>query len=116
MTSKNLFADIPADLAEELFTPLLSGRDFRLERIVSLGHVTPAGQWYDQQEDEWVLLLTGAAELEIAGEDASVALRPGDHLLLPAGLRHRVSWTDPNEKTVWLALHYNSSCNSSAHP
>ena len=107
MTPKNLFADIPADLRQELFTPLLSGQDFRLERIVSLGHVTPAGQWYDQPEDEWVVLLTGAAELEIAGEEAPVALRPGDYLLLPAGLRHRVSWTDTKEKTVWLALHYN---------
>ncbi len=74
----NLFADIPADLPEELFTDLLDGRRFRLERIVSRGHATPEGEWYDQENDEWVVLLRGAAELVFGDDSAPVRLEPGD--------------------------------------
>lgn len=101
----NLFADIPADLPEELFTELLSGGGFRLERIVSRGHATPEGEWYDQENDEWVVLLRGAAQLVFGDDAAPVRLEPGDYLLIPAHRRHRVAWTDPERDTVWLALH-----------
>ncbi len=101
----NLFADIPSQLPEEMFTDLLSDGAFRLERIVSRGHTTPAGEWYDQAADEWVILLRGAAELLFEDEPGPVPLKPGDHLLIPARRRHRVHWTDPEQDTVWLALH-----------
>lgn len=100
----NLFADIPAHLPQELAEPLAEGRAFRLERIVSRGHSTPAGQWYDQDEDEWVLLASGEAALMIEGEAEPVVLKPGDHLVLPAHRRHRVEWTATEGETVWLAL------------
>ena len=108
MTEKpaNLFATIPAELPEELFETLLRGRDFRLERIVSRGHATPEGQWYDQDEHEWVLLVSGAAALEIEGREELRVLAPGDHVLLPARCRHRVAWTAAEEETVWVALFY----------
>jgi hypothetical protein len=48
----NLFAEIPADLPEELFQTLLSTPDFRIERIVSHGHASPEGFWYDQEAHE----------------------------------------------------------------
>jgi cupin 2 domain-containing protein len=77
----------------------------RVERIVSRGHVSPAGFWYDQTQDEWVVLLAGAAELSFA-DGRRVRLAPGDHVHLPAHERHRVEWTDPAQETVWLAVHH----------
>lgn len=102
----NLFAGIPAFLSRELIDPLVETGSFRLERIVSAGQATPAGQWYDQDHHEWVILLAGSAALLFAGESAPRLLRPGDHLAIPPHRRHRVEWTDPTDKTVWLALHY----------
>ena len=77
----------------------------RVERIVSRGHVTPPDEWYDQQTDEWVALLSGAARLRIEGRVEFLEMRPGDWLLIPARVRHRVEWTDPDQETVWLAIH-----------
>lgn len=106
MTPLNLFAAIPERLPDELFDTLLSGAAFRLERIVSHGHSTPPGQWYDQDENEWVLLLQGEAALQLEGQTDPITLRPGDHLLLPARCRHRVAWTATGTDTVWLALFF----------
>ncbi len=105
MPVENIFADLPATLPDERFDQLLGGNDFRLERIVSTGQSTPAGQWYDQDHAEWVLVLRGSAQLQLEGEEAAVALGPGDYVLIPAHCRHRVEWTDACEPTVWLALH-----------
>lgn len=101
----NVLAAIPAELPAELLEVLAEGRAFRLERIVSRGHVTPAGEWYDQDRDEWVVLLSGAARLAFEGEVAERELAPGDWLWIPARVRHRVAWTHPSEPSVWLALH-----------
>jgi cupin 2 domain-containing protein len=103
-TGGNLFSGVPGTLPEELFETLLERPGCRLERIVSRGHATPPGQWYDQREEEWVLLVKGAAALEIEGEGGVRELGPGDYLLLPAHCRHRVAWTSAGEETVWLAL------------
>jgi cupin 2 domain-containing protein len=102
----NLLAELPGQLADEQFEQLLSGGAFRLERIVSQGQATPAGCWYDQPQDEWVLLLKGSAGLAFAGEEELITLGAGDSLLIPARQRHRVEWTDPQGHTVWLALHF----------
>jgi cupin 2 domain-containing protein len=101
----NLFHTIPADLPAELFDTLLENGFVRIERIVSRGHATPAGQWYDQDRHEWVLLLQGAARLAFA-DGRELELAPGDWLEIPARQRHRVAWTDPAQDTVWLAVHY----------
>ena len=100
----NLLTDLPADLEEEQFCTLLQRPGVRLERIVSFGHATPPGEWLSQTHDEWVLLTKGAATLTLEGE-APTALRAGDHVLIPAGRRHRVDWSEPKAPTVWLALH-----------
>jgi len=93
-------------LADERFDVLLETAGFRLERIISTGHATPPGQWYDQGQDEWILLLTGTAVLRFEQPDERLALQPGDSLLIPAHRRHRVEATDPQQPTVWLALHF----------
>jgi cupin 2 domain-containing protein len=103
---KNLFEVSATPAGDEVCESLLSGGRFRLERIVSHGHATPVGQWYDQDDDEWVVLLTGAARLVFEGDAPPVDLQPGDYLNIPAHVRHRVEWTEPNSNTVWLALHH----------
>lgn len=106
IATTNLFEPLPDARAAERFEPLLRRPGLLVERIVSHGQATPSGLWYDQGWDEWVLLLAGSAELLIEGENAPRNLQPGDSLLLPAGCRHRVTWTTPHLPTVWLALHY----------
>ncbi len=103
---KNLFASLPGRIPAELTEVLLKTDNFSLERIVSTGHATPAGEWYDQETHEWVVLLSGRAALLFEGEAKQVVLKPGDYLHIPANRRHRVEWTDPEGPTVWLALHY----------
>lgn len=105
---RNLFeiATLPTG-AQELFEPLYqSGQGHRvlLERIVSSGQVTPPDEWYDQAWDEWVMLLQGEAELGWDG-GPSQRLRAGDSLMIPAGRRHRVTFTSQEPPCIWLALH-----------
>ena len=100
----NLLADLPAQLPEELIQTLHSTPQVRIERIISQGHVSLPGFWYDQAEDEWVLLIQGAARLRM--DDGLVELKPGDFLNIPAHRKHRVEWTSPDELTIWLAIYY----------
>lgn len=102
---RNILLDLP-DSIDEIFETLLEKPGIKIERIISSGQATPEGVWYDQGGDEWVLLLCGSAELQIDGESSLRRLEPGDFLLLPAGCRHRVAWTDPDVKSVWLAVHF----------
>jgi cupin 2 domain-containing protein len=102
----NLFDNLPAAVPEELFTTVLRANDLRIERIVSQGHASPPGFWYNQVESEWVIVLEGHAAVQFEGEPEVVELRPGSYVKIPAHARHRVAWTDPNHKTVWLAVYY----------
>lgn len=100
----NLFADLPSVLPDELIETLAQSNTVRIERIVSLGHTSLGGFWYDQEENEWVALLSGGARLQF--EDEEIELRPGDWIVIPAHRKHRVAWTKPSEHTVWLAVFY----------
>jgi cupin 2 domain-containing protein len=100
----NLFAELPPDLPEELVQVLAAATNVRIERIVSHGHASPPGFWYDQVEAEWVVVLKGAARLRF--EDGGIQMRPGDFVNVPAHRKHRVEWTTPDEPTVWLAVFY----------
>jgi cupin 2 domain-containing protein len=101
----NLFDDLPRHADVELFSELFSGKSVRIERIVSTGQFTPVDKPYDQEQDEWVLLVAGSAGLWIEGEGER-DLRPGDYVLIPAHSLHRVTWTAKDEPTVWLAVHF----------
>lgn len=102
----NIFAGVlPVARAEKL-TTLLAAAHVRIERIVSLGHVSPPGFWYDQDEHEWVIVLRGAARLHFEGDAKPIELSAGDYVDIPAHRKHRVEWTTPAEPTVWLAVHY----------
>jgi cupin 2 domain-containing protein len=100
----NLLASFPDARDAEVSQVLLTGKGVRFERIVSLGQASPDGFWYDQEEAELVIVLSGRARLTMAGESEDRILGAGDAVLLPARCRHRVAWTDPNHPTVWLAL------------
>jgi cupin 2 domain-containing protein len=100
----NLYDDVPPQLLNEVAETLVAAANVRVERIVSHGHASPEGFWYDQDQHEWVAVLAGAARLRFA--DGEVLLRPGDCINIPAHRRHRVEWTTPDEPTIWLAVHY----------
>lgn len=100
----NLHTAIPASLPDELTETLVRCTGCRIERIVSRGHASPPGFWYDQAEDEWVLLVTGSATLELLDPVETLHLAAGDWVLLPAGRRHRVVRTAAGTDTVWLAV------------
>lgn len=128
MSSKNNLLTIPEHLdaaGPEFFETILRGPDaifgrtenfrpgnfraenlrpgnFRVERIISHGHTTPAGQWYDQEQDEWVMVLQGEAALAYA-DGSEIRLVAGEHLFLPRHCKHRVSFT--SSPCIWLAVH-----------
>ena len=103
----NLRRGLPArPRPDEVVDLLLDRSGLRIERIVSTGQAMPEGQWYDQGGDEWVLLVEGAARLNIEGEREDRELSEGDWILLSAHCRHRVTWTRAEPPTVWLAVHF----------
>jgi len=109
MNIKNLFKNLPNICRTEIFETILENGNLKIERIISEGHATPAGQWYDQTWDEWVVLLQGSAGILFEGDTSSFLLKPGDHAYIPAHKKHRVEWTASNEKTIWLAVHMKRS-------
>ena len=104
MIVRNLLEDLPSILPDELTQILSDNSGVRIERIVSQGHRSPDNFWYDQNETEWILLISGRARLQVEGEHDLVELIAGDFLEIPAHLKHRVDWTDPDWNTVWLAI------------
>lgn len=101
-----LLEGIPAELPEEVFDTICATDTVKIERIVSRGHASPEGFWYDQDRNEFVLVVQGSAGIRIEKEDRVVVLRAGDYLNIGAHVRHRVEWTDSTCETIWLAVHY----------
>lgn len=102
----NLLASVPSNLAEEQLETILALPNVRIERIISFGHTSPPGFWYDQDQHEFVVVLQGAARLRFDDDDALIDLVAGSFVNIPAHRRHRVEWTDPDQPTIWLAFHY----------
>ena len=105
ISKKNILQGIPEKLSEEYFEEIISSDQFKLERIVSEGHKSPKDFWYDQEKDEFVMLISGSAEIQFENEPA-VQLVQGDYLIIPAHKKHRVEKTDLIQQTIWLALHF----------
>ncbi|MCW8877766.1 MAG: cupin domain-containing protein [Kangiellaceae bacterium] len=102
---KNIFQSVPEKLTAEVVEDLINAQDVRVERIISKGHTSPEKGWYDQAENEWVIVLQGAGELEFE-DGRKLKLEPGDYLNIPKHQKHKVSWTVPNAETIWLAIFY----------
>lgn len=105
MKKTNIFADIPKQWHEELFENIISKDSLKIERIISKGHISPNSGWYDQENDEWVIVLQGEAVLSFENKE-EVRLKAGDYINIPAHTKHKVSWTLPEKETIWLAIHY----------
>ena len=108
----NLFSELPTSLPSELVEVLAQSTNVRIERIVSTGHASPPDFWYDQDQAEWVAVLTGQAKLRFEHEPQPLHMKPGDHTLIPAHQKHRVEWTSPNEPTVWLAVFFDEDASN----
>jgi cupin 2 domain-containing protein len=106
---KNIFFPFPVPAAGEWVETLLQTKSFHLERIVSHGHISPDNFWHDQDHSEWVILLSGGARLLFANQNEEIELHPGNYLNIPAHRKHRVVWTDPDQPSVWLTIHYEPS-------
>lgn len=102
----SLFRNIPANPEHEIFETLLEEKGVTIERIISRAHSSPEGFWYDQERNEFVLLVQGRAGIRFKDPESIVILDPGDYLHIPAHAKHRVDWTDPDTETLWLAVHY----------
>ncbi|PSJ16440.1 cupin domain-containing protein [Nitrosomonas supralitoralis] len=103
MKSQNIFSKIPKNLNHEIFEPLIKNNVVTIERIISKGQQTSS--WYDQTRNEWVIVLKGEAVLTFE-DQTSVQLKEGDFINIPSHKKHRVSWSDPENETIWLAIHY----------
>jgi len=102
---KNLFTPVSDIGADEVFEQILEAGGVRIERIVSHGHTSPREGWYDQDVDEWVLILRGSGK--ILYEDGSeFLLCEGEHLHIAAHRKHKVTWTEPAADTIWLAVFF----------
>jgi cupin 2 domain-containing protein len=106
INKKNLFAGVPDHLKDELIETIFQTANFRMERIVSLGQHSAEGFWYDQSDNELVILLKGSATLCFEDQSQFISMNPGDYLHIAKNVRHRVEWTDPDQETIWLAVYY----------
>ena len=103
----NLFNNIPNKIPDEIVECILKNQILTIERIISKGHNTPAGQYYDQDNNEWIIILQGQARLSFEEPHEEISMEVGDYLLIPEHKRHRVEWTKPDIETLWLAIHFN---------
>ena len=101
----NIYAAIPESSDKEIFEELLKTNNVIVERIISSGHRSPESDWYDQESNEWVLVLKGSATLAFEDQN-SIDLNEGDYINIPSHTKHKVIWTEPDRETIWLVIHY----------
>ena len=106
MKKENIYNNIPKKFSDEVIENILKNKSIRIERIMSKGHSTPKEFWYDQDENEWVIVLNGKAEIFFDGDINPIQLKKGDYLNINAHVKHRVEYTDPDIETIWLAVFY----------
>jgi cupin 2 domain-containing protein len=106
MEINSIYKTIPDNLPEEVIEELIHDQTVCIKRIVSQGHASPPGFWYDQEENEWIIVLEGSAGLLLEGDENQTVLKKGDYLNIPAHTKHRVEWTEKTGETIWLAIFY----------
>ncbi len=106
MKQENFFNNVTINPDAEVFETLFGDGSVKIERITSFGQSTPAGEWYDQENAEWVILLEGSAGLMFEHDNTVHMLKPGDYCYIAPHRRHRVEFTDRYQRTLWLAVHF----------
>ena len=101
----NVFKNLPHNIEDEVFEQLVKSEFVKIERIISKGHHSLESEWYDQEQNEWVMILAGEAILAFA-DGSDISMKKGDYINIPAHKKHRVKWTDPSIETIWLAVFY----------
>lgn len=104
MDIKNIFQGIPQTIDHEAFEDILSSENVRIERIVS--EAISNDEWYDQSENEWVIVIQGSAKLLFEENHQEISLEKGDHVLIPAHKKHKVTYVEQNIQTIWLAIFF----------
>lgn len=107
MEVKNIF-DIPEGNPDEqeTFETVIENKNLLIERIITHKPYDSPGEWYNQEKDEWVVLIEGEAELELKDEK-KIKLFKGDYIFIPAHKIHRINKSGNEEKCIWLAVHGN---------
>ncbi|OIO80120.1 cupin [Candidatus Pacearchaeota archaeon CG1_02_32_132] len=105
MQKGNIFSEIPKSIPKEVFNSIIDKNGIKIERIISKGHTTEKDKWYNQEKNEWLIILKGNAELEFE-DNKKVSLKEGDYVNIPAHTKHRVTKTSKKEETIWLIVHY----------
>jgi len=105
LISKNMYEDLPENLRDEIIQVIAENSNIKIEKIISHGQSSPQNFWYDQEQNEFVLLLKGSAEL-LFENDEQVKMNEGDYIIIPSHKKHRIEKTSETEKTIWLAIHY----------
>jgi len=105
MKTSNIFEHIPKDLQEEIFEDIVKTDKLQIQRIISKGDSTLDSKWYNQTDNEWVIILQGEAILSFK-ESKDIKLKTGDYINIQAHIVHKVLWTTPDTETIWLAIHY----------
>ncbi len=106
MKVENLLKNLPVKLEKEIIEKITEVKNIRIERITSKGHSSPKDFWYDQVNNEFVMVLRGRAKLQFMGEPKPTFMTKGDYLIIPPHVKHRVEWTDNGTETVWLAIYF----------
>lgn len=106
MKLNNIIKNLPENLASEVVEKISEVKNIRIERIISKGHSSPKDFWYDQIQNEFVMILRGRAKLQFMGEPKPTIMSKGDYLIIPPHVKHRVVWTDSGTETVWLAMYF----------
>ena len=102
---ENIFERIPDNIPDEIFESIIESNSIKIERIISKGHSSAENFWYDQDKNEWVIILKGNAAIEFEDKNI-IELKEGDYLNISAHQKHRVKWIDPENETIWLAVFY----------
>jgi cupin 2 domain-containing protein len=104
MTKLRNLLELPKSSGTKELTEILAEGQIKIERIISTGQITPVDEWYDQDKDEWVLLVEGEAKLTFE-DSGEITLKKGDYILIKAHERHRVTYTSTHPPCIWLAIH-----------
>lgn len=109
---QNIFNDLKVKAGSEKIKILFENQSIKIERIVSNNSSSPKEFWYDQAQDEWVVIIQGEGVLEFAEKKTKLTLKKGDYYHIPAHLKHRVYETSSEEPTIWLAIHFDTHINN----